>query len=109
MPNQNDTTKPDTAGQPADEGWDETNCSAFLILWHGVNEWEWLEADIDRSHEEATMDRRHLNYGRKGYSIIPCPNRPVALQQTPEDTLLDSIFAKNAEFIHPESKPNDHE
>lgn len=82
------------AQQPADEGLDETACSAFLILWHGVDEWEWIEGDLCLAHEEATMDRRHLNYGRKGYSVIPCPTRPVALLQTPEDTLLDSIFGQ---------------
>jgi len=95
MPNQEPNPKPEVVEEPREEGLDETTYSAFLILWHGVDEWEWIEGDLCRAHEEATMDRRHLNYGRKGYSIIPCPNRPVALQQTPEDALLDSIFGQN--------------
>jgi hypothetical protein len=101
MQNQEPYLKPENAEQPADEGLDGTACSAFLILWHGVDEWEWIKGDLCHAHEEATIDRSHLNYGRKGYSIIPCPSRPVALQQTPEDALLDSIFGQNSQADQP--------
>lgn len=101
MSNQPPSPKPADAEQPSSEKLDETTCSAFLILWHGVDKWEWIEGDLCHAHEEATINRRHLNYGRKGYSIIPCPSRPVALLQTPEDTLLDSIFGQNSQDQEP--------
>jgi len=78
---------------PIMEDYPSTPCSAFLILWHGMDDWEWIEGDLCRAHEQATMERRHLNYGRKGYSIIPCQTRPVALLQTPEWAYNNTIEA----------------
>ena len=54
-----------------------------LILFHSEdgcsNDWEWLEGTEADAVREATCDRRHLNYGRNGYTIVNCPDRPRAV------------------------------
>lgn len=51
-----------------------------LIIWHGdgIRDWEWVEGDEQKAYEFATENHKHINYGRAGYSIIPCPMRPTA-------------------------------
>jgi hypothetical protein len=42
----------------------------FLILWHGVDEFEPFDGTLDEAIESVKADRRYMNYGRKGASII---------------------------------------
>jgi hypothetical protein len=54
----------------------ENKKKGFLIVFHRTYEWEWFDGTIEQAINHATTDRRHLNYGRKGYSIIPCSSEP---------------------------------
>jgi hypothetical protein len=46
----------------------------WLILFHSCaadHEWEWVgPMSREQAIDKATMDRRHQNYGRNGYTLI---------------------------------------
>lgn len=50
----------------------------YLILFFGTHEWEWIIGTEEQAHEEATCSNRHLNYGRKGYCVVPCGVNPAS-------------------------------
>lgn len=49
----------------------------WLILWHGVDEWEWFSGNRELAGFYATCDGRDTNYGRTGYSLVRCPEEPT--------------------------------
>lgn len=72
----------------------------FFILWTALGEYEWVENYPDcgggdcycAAHEYAWG---HKYYGKSNYIILPMLKYPEEFSETPEDTLLDSIFGQN--------------
>jgi hypothetical protein len=56
-------------------GYSATKRRKWVILFTSINgtsnEWETAEGTLDQAIAQATCDRRHLNYGRNGFRIVP--------------------------------------
>jgi hypothetical protein len=49
--------------------------SNYLILFHCIDEWEIEQAEsVEAAWKEATSNKRHMDYGRCGASIIRLPD-----------------------------------
>lgn len=60
--------------------------TGWLILFHAPHgdAWEWVEnKTLSEAHREATRDRRHLDYGQTGYSLVRCPDKPIKRTTNP--------------------------
>tara|TARA_B110000495_G_C22368141_1_gene239829 strand:+ start:77 stop:412 length:336 start_codon:yes stop_codon:yes gene_type:complete len=77
-----------THGKPKTEDKVALTCSAFVLIWTDLKEWEWARHE-DGPHDYAW---NHVNYDNSRYVIIPCEEEPTIFSRTPEDDLLDSIF-----------------
>lgn len=76
-----------SASEARDQEADSSSRSAkWVILFTSdgsAHEWETAEGTLEQAIAQATWDRRHLNYGRNGFRIVPdvSPNDRTQRQQ----------------------------